>query len=97
VASGIALRFRIMLPRRRLASRADGAQAGAAAKGDQDLGFAGPLGQIGPAASPGRGCAAIIVASLGWLHPVGILLAGLLTGPPLRSPGFRREPRTSAC
>ena len=40
--------------------------------------IAGPLGQIFPTASPGYGYAAIIVAFLGRLNPVGILFAGLL-------------------
>lgn len=39
---------------------------------------AGPLGQLNPTISPGYGFAAIIVAFLGRLHPVGILLASLL-------------------
>lgn len=39
---------------------------------------AGPIGQIMPSISPGYGFTAIIVAFLGRLHPVGILLAGLL-------------------
>ena len=39
---------------------------------------AGPLGQIVPSISPGYGFTAIIVAFLGRLHPLGILLAGLL-------------------
>jgi simple sugar transport system permease protein len=40
--------------------------------------IAGPLGQIFPTASPGYGYAAIIVAFLGRLNPVGILFSGLL-------------------
>lgn len=40
--------------------------------------MAGPLGQIYPSVTPGYGYAAIIVAFLGRLHPVGILFAGLL-------------------
>lgn len=40
----------------------------------------GPIGQLVPQISPGYGFAAIIVAFLGRLHPVGILLAGLLMG-----------------
>ena len=40
--------------------------------------IAGPLGQIVPSISPGYGFTAIIVAFLGRLHPVGILLAGIL-------------------
>ncbi len=39
---------------------------------------AGPIGQLVPQISPGYGYAAIIVAFLGRLHPVGILLATLL-------------------
>jgi general nucleoside transport system permease protein len=38
---------------------------------------AGPIGQLLPTISPGYGFAAIIVAFLGRLNPVGILLAGL--------------------
>ncbi|MCY4044708.1 MAG: ABC transporter permease [Cellvibrionales bacterium] len=40
----------------------------------------GPIGQLVPQVSPGYGFAAIIVAFLGRLHPVGIMLAGLLMG-----------------
>ncbi len=40
--------------------------------------IAGPLGQLQPTASPGYGFAAIIVAFVGRLHPVGILFASLL-------------------
>lgn len=39
---------------------------------------AGPVGQLLPTISPGYGFTAIIVAFLGRLHPIGILLAGLL-------------------
>jgi len=39
---------------------------------------AGPIGQLLPVISPGYGFTAIIVAFLGRLHPVGIVLAGLL-------------------
>lgn len=39
---------------------------------------AGPIGQLTPVISPGYGFAAIIVAFLGRLHPVGALLASLL-------------------
>ena len=39
---------------------------------------AGPFGQLQPVISPGYGFAAIIVAFLGRLHPVGILFASLL-------------------
>jgi ABC-type uncharacterized transport system permease subunit len=38
----------------------------------------GPIGQLIPHVSPGYGFAAIIVAFLGRLHPVGILFASLL-------------------
>jgi simple sugar transport system permease protein len=39
---------------------------------------AGPVGQLLPTLSPGYGFAAIIVAFVGRLHPVGIVLASLL-------------------
>lgn len=39
---------------------------------------AGPIGQLLPSISPGYGYAAIIVAFVGRLHPIGILLASLL-------------------
>lgn len=39
---------------------------------------AGPIGQLLPSVSPGYGYAAIIVAFVGRLHPVGIMLASLL-------------------
>jgi simple sugar transport system permease protein len=39
---------------------------------------AGPIGQLLPSISPGYGFTAIIVAFLGRLHPLGIILAGLL-------------------
>ena len=39
---------------------------------------AGPIGQLQPSVSPGYGYAAIIVAFVGRLHPLGILLASLL-------------------
>lgn len=42
------------------------------------LEVAGPIGQLTPAISPGYGFAAIIVAFLGRLHPVGIILGSLL-------------------
>ncbi len=42
------------------------------------LEVAGPIGQIVPVISPGYGFTAIIVAFLGRLHPVGVVLAGLL-------------------
>ncbi|MDG9669876.1 ABC transporter permease [Hahella sp. CR1] len=38
----------------------------------------GPIGQLVPQVSPGYGYAAIIVAFLGRLHPVGILLSSML-------------------
>jgi simple sugar transport system permease protein len=38
----------------------------------------GPLGQLQPIISPGYGFAAIIVAYVGRLHPLGVLLASLL-------------------
>ncbi|GAB6070609.1 ABC transporter permease [Thiomicrorhabdus hydrogeniphila] len=38
----------------------------------------GPIGQLLPSISPGYGFTAIIVAFLGRLHPLGILLAGLI-------------------
>lgn len=38
----------------------------------------GPIGQLQPIISPGYGFAAIIVAYVGRLHPVGVLLASLL-------------------
>jgi len=39
---------------------------------------AGPIGQLLPSISPGYGFTAIIVAFLGRLHPLGILVAGLV-------------------
>src|ERR1700687_1562852 len=39
---------------------------------------AGPTGRLQPTISPGYGFAAIIVAFVGRLHPVGIVLASLL-------------------
>lgn len=39
---------------------------------------AGPIGQLLPSVSPGYGFAAIIVAFVGRLHPLGVLLASLL-------------------
>jgi simple sugar transport system permease protein len=39
---------------------------------------AGPIGQLTPAISPGYGFTAIIVAFLGRLHPLGVILAGLV-------------------
>ena len=38
----------------------------------------GPIGQVLPTISPGYGFTAIIVAFVGRLHPVGVLVAGLL-------------------
>jgi simple sugar transport system permease protein len=51
-----------------------GACAGIAGMGE----VAGPIGQLLPSVSPGYGFAAIIVAFVGRLHPVGILLASML-------------------
>lgn len=51
-----------------------GVAAGIAGVGE----VAGPIGQLLPVVSPGYGFAAIIVAYVGRLHPVGILLASLL-------------------
>ena len=53
---------------------AGGAAAGIA--GIQEA--AGPVGQLLPTLSPGYGFAAIIVAFVGRLHPVGIVFASLL-------------------
>jgi len=39
---------------------------------------AGPIGQLQPSVSPGYGFTAIIVAFLGRLHPIGIVLGGLV-------------------
>ena len=39
---------------------------------------AGPIGQLQPSVSPGYGFAAIIVAFVGRLHPLGVVLAALL-------------------
>ncbi|MGE0846143.1 MAG: ABC transporter permease [Flavobacteriaceae bacterium] len=56
-----------------------GMLAGGLAGGLAGVGeVAGPLGQLYPTASPGYGFAAIIVAFLGRLNPIGITLAGLL-------------------
>ncbi|WUR13229.1 ABC transporter permease [[Empedobacter] haloabium] len=57
-----------------LAFLVSGALAGIAGVGE----VAGPLGQLQPSVSPGYGFAAIIVAYVGRLHPVGVLLASLL-------------------
>jgi simple sugar transport system permease protein len=51
-----------------------GACAGVAGVGEA----AGPVGQLLPSISPGYGFAAIIVAFVGRLHPLGILCASLL-------------------
>jgi simple sugar transport system permease protein len=51
-----------------------GASAGLAGVGE----VAGPIGQLLPIVSPGYGFAAIIVAFVGRLHPIGILFASLL-------------------
>jgi general nucleoside transport system permease protein len=51
-----------------------GAVAGLAGVGE----VAGPLGQLQPQVSPGYGFAAIIVAFVGRLHPIGIVWASLL-------------------
>ena len=51
-----------------------GACAGLAGVGE----VAGPIGQLLPIVSPGYGFAAIIVAFVGRLHPVGIFFASLL-------------------
>jgi simple sugar transport system permease protein len=51
-----------------------GGTAGLAGVGE----VAGPIGQLLPSVSPGYGFAAIIVAFVGRLHPVGILLASVL-------------------
>jgi len=57
-----------------LAMLIGGACAGIAGVGE----VAGPVGQLLPIVSPGYGFAAIIVAFVGRLHPVGILVASLL-------------------
>jgi len=52
---------------------------GGVASGVAGIGeVAGPVGQLLPVVSPGYGFAAIIVAFVGRLHPVGIVLASLL-------------------
>lgn len=51
-----------------------GGTAGLAGMGE----VAGPIGQLLPTVSPGYGFAAIIVAFVGRLHPVGIVLASML-------------------
>ncbi len=56
-----------------------GMLAGGAAGGLAGVGeVAGPIGQLLSSVSPGYGFAAIIVAFVGRLHPLGILLASLL-------------------
>ena len=56
-----------------------GMLAGGGAAGLAGIGeVAGPLGQLLPTVSPGYGFAAIIVAFVGRLDPIGIVLAGLL-------------------
>lgn len=57
-----------------LALLISGGTAGLAGMGE----VAGPIGQLQPIISPGYGFAAIIVAYVGRLHPLGVLLAGLL-------------------
>jgi simple sugar transport system permease protein len=57
-----------------IAFLASGALAGVAGVGE----VAGPLGQLQESVSPGYGFAAIIVAYVGRLHPLGVLLASLL-------------------
>ncbi|QJE01109.1 ABC transporter permease [Massilia forsythiae] len=57
-----------------LAFMASGALAGLAGVGE----VAGPLGQLQGSVSPGYGFAAIIVAYVGRLHPLGVVLAALL-------------------
>jgi ABC-type uncharacterized transport system permease subunit len=57
-----------------LAFMFSGALAGLAGVGE----VAGPIGQLQPSVSPGYGFAAIIVAYVGRLHPLGVLLASLL-------------------
>jgi simple sugar transport system permease protein len=57
-----------------LAFMVSGALAGVAGVGE----VAGPLGQLQASVSPGYGFAAIIVAYVGRLHPLGVLLASLL-------------------
>ena len=53
---------------------ASGALAGLAGVGE----VAGPIGQLQASVSPGYGFAAIIVAYVGRLHPLGVMLASLL-------------------
>lgn len=53
---------------------ASGALAGIAGGAE----VAGPMGQLTPSVSPGYGFAAIIVAFVGRLHPVGVVAASIL-------------------
>lgn len=62
------LRWGIML--------ASGALAGLAGAAE----VSGPIGQLVPSVSPGYGYAAIIVAWLGRLHPIGMIISGLFLG-----------------
>ncbi|MYM71597.1 ABC transporter permease [Duganella sp. FT134W] len=57
-----------------LAFMVSGALAGIAGVGE----VAGPLGQLQPSVSPGYGFAAIIVAYVGRLHPLGVVLSAVL-------------------
>ncbi|MDR3392869.1 MAG: ABC transporter permease [Sulfuriferula sp.] len=57
-----------------LALLISGGMAGLAGMGE----ITGPIGQLQPVISPGYGFAAIIVAYVGRLHPLGVLLASLL-------------------
>lgn len=57
-----------------LAFMVSGALAGIAGVGE----VAGPLGQMQPSVSAGYGFAAIIVAYVGRLHPLGVVLSALL-------------------
>jgi simple sugar transport system permease protein len=57
-----------------LAFMVSGALAGIAGVGE----VAGPLGQMQPSVSAGYGFAAIIVAYVGRLHPLGVMLSALL-------------------
>ena len=57
-----------------LAFLVSGAMAGLAGVGE----VAGPIGQLQPSVSPGYGFAAIIVAFVGRLHPVGIVFSAVL-------------------
>ncbi len=57
-----------------LAFMISGALAGVAGVGE----VAGPIGQLQPSVSPGYGFAAIIVAYVGRLNPIGVLFSALL-------------------